>query len=128
MLVGRYVMGVLYVVAGVGHFVVTRAYERIMPAYMPEHHALVLVSGVAEIAGGLGVMLPARYAWVRRAAAWGIVVLLVAVWPANLWMVQHPELFPGVPQWVGWLRLPLQVPLIWWAWSYADGERRSALG
>ncbi len=115
---GLAVMGGLYMVAGMGHFLVTRAYEHVMPDYLPAHHALVLVSGVAEIAGGLGVLVPQT----RRAAAWGIVLLLLAVWPANLWMAQHPWLTPGVPVWVLWVRLPLQVPLVWWAWVYARAE------
>ena len=54
---GRMMMGVLYVVGGVGHFVATRMYVRLMPDYLPEHHALVLLSGAAEIAGGVGVMV-----------------------------------------------------------------------
>jgi len=118
MKIGRVLMGSLYVVAGVGHFVITRAYVRIMPDYLPVHRELVLISGVAEIAGGLGVLIPAT----RRAAAWGIVVLLVAVMPANLWMAQHPELTPGVPVWALWLRVPLQLPLMWWAWIYTRRE------
>jgi uncharacterized membrane protein len=110
----RVAMGCLYVAAGVEHFVATRMYERILPGYLPAHHALVLVSGAAEIAGGVGVIVPST----RRAAAWGIVALLVCVMPANVWMVQHPELFPGIPLWAMWVRLPLQLPLIWWAWRY----------
>ncbi len=111
-------MGGLYVVAGLGHFAFTRTYEHVMPAYLPAPHALVLISGAAEIAGGLGVLIPGR----RRAAAWGLVCLLLAVLPANLWMAQHPELTPGVPVWLLWLRLPLQLPLIWWAWCYTRAE------
>lgn len=118
MRVGRVVMGVLYVVAGVGHFLATRTYERIMPDYLPAHHELVLLSGAAEIAGGIGLMVPET----RRVAAWGIVVLLVCVMPANVWMAQHPERFPGIPLWAMWLRLPLQVPLIWWAWQYTRAQ------
>ena len=122
MRIGRVVMGVLYVVAGVGHFVLTRTYEGIMPDYLPAHRDLVLLSGAAEIAGGMGVLVPQT----RRAAAWGIVVLLVAVMPANVWMVQHPERYPGVPVWAMWVRLPLQFLLIWWALRYtrtgAEGE------
>jgi uncharacterized membrane protein len=120
MRVGRVLMGVLYVGAGAMHFVATRAYERIMPYYLPFtwHHELVLLSGAAGIAGGLGVILP----WRRRAAAWGLVCLLVAVWPANLWMAQHPELTPGVPGWLLWVRLPLQAPLVWWARRYTRVE------
>jgi uncharacterized membrane protein len=111
---GRVLMGALYVVAGSAHFAATRAYERVVPSYLPAHHEMVLLSGAAEIAGGLGVLIPGR----RRAAAWGLVCLLVAVFPANLWMAQHPELSPGVPLWLLWLRLPLQLPLIWWAFRY----------
>ena len=126
MRIGRVVMGVLYGVAGVGHFVLTRTYEGIMPDYLPAHRALVLVSGAAEIAGGIGVLVPRSMLPIRRTAAWGIVLLLIAVMPANVWMVQHPERFPGVPLWAMWVRLPLQLVLIWWAYRYtrfcADGE------
>jgi len=115
---GRVLMGVLYVAAGIAHFVMKRTYEAIVPDYLPAHHALVLVSGAAEIAGGLGVLVPRT----QRAAAWGLVVLLVCVMPANVWMVQHPERWPGVPLWVFWVRLPLQLPLVWWAWRYTRAD------
>jgi uncharacterized membrane protein len=111
-------MGGLYILAGLGHFAFRSAYEHVMPGYLPAHQALVLLSGAAEMAGGLGVLIPGR----RRAAAWGLVCLLVAVFPANLWMAQHPELSPGVPVWLLWLRLPLQLPLIWWAFRYTKAE------
>ena len=115
---GRIVMAVLYVGAGVMHFAATRAYMAIMPEYLPAHRELVWVSGMGEIAGGVGVVVPAT----RRVAAWGIVALLLAVFPANLWMAQHPERFPGVPGWALWARLPLQLPLLWWAWLYTRRE------
>ena len=122
MRVGRLLMGTIYVVAGVGHFVATRMYMGIMPDYLPAHRELVLLSGVAEIAGGVGVLVPQT----QRAAAWGLVALLIAVMPANVWMVQHPERYPGVPVWAMWVRLPLQGVLIWWAWRYARaGASRS---
>ena len=114
MRVGRAVMGAVYVVAGVGHFVATRMYMGIMPDYLPAHRELVLLSGVAEIAGGVGVLVPLT----QRAAAWGLVALLIVVMPANVWMVQHPERYPGIPVWAMWVRLPLQGVLIWWAWRY----------
>lgn len=105
-------MGVMYIGAGIGHFVATRLYMRIVPDYLPAHRELVLLSGAAEIAGGAGVLI----ARTRKPAAWGLLGLLVAVFPANVWMVQHPERFPDVPLWACWLRLPLQLPLIWWAY------------
>jgi uncharacterized membrane protein len=111
-------MGVLYVAAGSAHFMAMRSYERMVPSYLPAHHELVLLSGAAEVAGGLGLLIPAT----RRAAAWGLVCLLVLVFPANLWMAQHPQLVPGAPLWVLWLRLPLQVPLLWWAYRYTRPE------
>ena len=111
-------MGALYILAGAGHFILTRAYVRIMPDYLPAHRELVLLSGAAEIAGGIGLLIPQS----RRTAAWGIVFLLIAVFPANLWMVQHPERFLDVPLWVSWLRLPLQLALIAWAWQYTKPD------
>jgi uncharacterized membrane protein len=116
---GRLSMGILYVVAGAGHFLVTRTYVRIMPDYLPAQRELVLLSGAAEIAGGVGLFVTAT----RRAAASGIILLLMAVFPANLWMVEHPDRFPGIPVWLLWSRLPLQLLLIWWAWQYAKPQR-----
>ena len=111
-------MAALYVIAGAGHFIVTRVYMRIMPDYLPAHRELVLLSGAAEIAGGIGLLIPQT----RRTAAWGIAIYLIAVFPANFWMVQHPNRYPGIPLWAMWLRLPLQLPLIWWAWQYTKPE------
>lgn len=118
MRVGRRAMGLLYIAAGIAHFAVSGAYDRIIPNYLPAHHALVLVSGVAEIAGGIGVLFRPT----QRAAAWGLIALLVCVMPANVWMVQHPELWPRIPVWALWLRLPLQGLLIAWAWRYTRIE------
>jgi uncharacterized membrane protein len=114
MRLSRLLMGTLYIAAGTLHFVFTRVYIGVMPDYLPAHRELVLISGVAEIAGGVGLMVPQT----RRAAAWGIILLLIAVMPANIWMAQHPERYPNIPPWALWLRLPLQLPLIWWAWRY----------
>lgn len=112
-------MALLYVVAGVGHFLAPARYEAIVPDYLPAHHALVLISGAAELAGGLG-LLPAS---TRRAAAWGILALLVAVFPANLWMLQQHSRFPGIPVWALAARLPLQLVLIAWAARYTRRPR-----
>ena len=114
MRVGRLLMGTLYIVAGGGHFLLTHAYLGIMPDYLPAHRELVFLSGAGEVAGGLGILLPLT----RRYAAWGLILLLMAVMPANVWMVQHPERYPTIPFWLLWARLPLQLPLVAWAWLY----------
>ncbi len=117
---GRLVMGLIYVGAGITHFILPRAFAAIVPDYLPAHRALVQLSGAAEIAGGLGVLIPAT----RRPAAWGLIALLIGVFPANLWMAQHPERFHPLPEWQLWARLPLQVPLIAWAWLYTRPARK----
>ncbi|MBK9033105.1 MAG: DoxX family protein [Myxococcales bacterium] len=102
--------------AGANHFIAPATYVGMMPSALPAHLALVYVSGVAEIAGGLGLILPAT----RRLAAWGLVALLLAVFPANVNMaINHLPLGArAVPTWALWARLPLQALLIAWAWWY----------
>ncbi len=112
--IGVAAMGLLYLGAGSLHFLLTPTYMRIMPPYLPTHRDLVLLSGAAEMLGGAGVLIPAT----RRPAAWGLVALLIAVFPANLTMITDHGRFPTVPLWAAWLRLPLQLPLIYWAWLY----------
>ena len=70
---------------------------------------MTLISGAAEVAGGLGLLLPAT----RPAARWGLALLLVLVFPANLDMARQPEKY-GLPAWTLWARLPLQPLLLWW--------------
>jgi uncharacterized membrane protein len=120
--VGRTILGVLFMVAGTLHFVAPQLYLRIMPPYLPQPLLLVYVSGAAEVLGGLGLLI----AKTRRAAAWGLVALLIAVWPANLYMaMQHPAQPRVMGQnWALWLRLPLQLPLIYWAWLYTRKKAR----
>jgi uncharacterized membrane protein len=101
-------------IAGVLHFAATPAYVRIVPTWLPNATLLVYLSGIAEILGGMGVLYPPT----RRVAAWGLVLLLVCVFPANLAMVTDHARFASVPLWAAWARLPLQMPLIWWAWLY----------
>jgi uncharacterized membrane protein len=116
-----YVMGTLYVVAGVTHFLVPEAFAQIVPPALPFPLALAYLSGVAEIALGLGVLFDRT----RTLAAWGLVALLVAVFPANVYMatsgVVVTEGVSGTldpsPA-VRWGRLPLQVVLVAWAWWY----------
>ncbi len=109
------VMGGFYVAAGVNHFLKPTLYVRMMPAWLPAHRALVLISGVAEVVLGLGVWFPLTRVW----ACWGVIALLIAVFPANLTMFQDPDQWPGIPRWALALRLPLQGVLIAWAWWVA---------
>ncbi|HEY1189099.1 MAG TPA: DoxX family membrane protein [Gemmata sp.] len=97
-LVAKWVLALLFVAAGVNHFVNPGFYVKIMPPYLPWHYELVLVSGAFEVLGGIGLLVPG----LTRAAAWGLIALLVAVFPANLHMALHPEAFPNVPPAVAW--------------------------
>ena len=120
---GRLALGLTFMGAGAAHFLLPRPFLAIVPDYLPAHRALVQISGMAELAGGCGVLFPAT----RRPAAWGLVALLIAVFPANFWMARHAARFFPIPAWTLWARLPLQLPLIAWAWLYtrptASGER-----
>ena len=111
---GRGALALLFVGAGVLHFVRPEIYLRIMPPALPAPRLLVLLSGVAEVAGGLGLLLPAT----RRAAGWGLLALLAAVFPANVYMVGLAGAL-HIPAWVLWARLPLQPLLMWLVWRAA---------
>src|SRR6187455_1086688 len=104
----RVVFGAFFVLAGVSHFTNRDFFESIVPPYLPWPELLVQVSGVAEIALGLLLWLPPT----KRLAAWGLVVLLVAVFPANIHMAMHPELYPDITRRALLVRLPLQGVMI----------------
>ncbi|MBS1120245.1 MAG: hypothetical protein H6Q90_2473 [Deltaproteobacteria bacterium] len=112
----RWVLTIIMVGAGVSHFLNPAPFVAMMPEALPAHEALVYVSGGFEILGGLGLILPAT----RRLAAWGLIALLIAVFPANLNMaVNHLPLgTTEVPTWALWARLPLQLVAIAWASWY----------
>lgn len=120
--ISRWVLTIFMVGAGMNHFVNPAPYLGMMPDVLPAHLALVDISGVAEILGGLGLILPAT----RRLAAWGLIALLVAVFPANLNMaLNHLPLGTSVvPAWALWVRLPLQLVLIAWAYSFTRRDAR----
>src|SRR6218665_325780 len=108
-----YIMAVFYIVAGVYHFVNPGFYLKIMPPYFPFHKAAVWVSGLAEVLLGVGLLFEHS----RSFSAYGIIFLLVAVFPANVYMATS-EKFHKVPAWIKWGRLPLQFVLVWWAYLY----------
>ena len=109
-------LAALMIFAGVMHFVSPRGFIRIVPRWLPAPAALVAISGACEILGGLGLLVPAT----RRWAAWGLMALFVAIFPANVNMAVHRLPFGKVPvpDWALWARLPLQAVLVAWAWSF----------
>ncbi len=109
----RRLLANIFILAGVNHFVMPRTYERIVPPSLRRRSRLVVqLSGVAEIAGGVGVLVPAT----RRASGLGLIALLAAVFPANVYMAREPEQFRKIPRWALFARLPLQPLMMWWAW------------
>ena len=125
----RLLLAGIFVFAGVMHFIIPASYVGIMPPWLPWHRELVQLSGVLEIAGGVGLLIPRT----RRAAGMGLVLLLIAVWPANLQMLVNARAADQAAcyQALLWLRLPLQLVLIWWVWcasrtSHAEPRRGRA--
>ena len=108
----RDLAGPFFVFAGVMHFVIPKTYKRIMPPYVPAPTAMVYASGVAEIAGGAGLMIPSR----RQLGGWCLIATLITVFPANLHMALHPDEYPQVPggRVSLWARLPFQGVFIAW--------------
>jgi uncharacterized membrane protein len=108
----RRLLGPFFVVAGALHFLIPRTYRRIMPPWVPAPQVMVYASGAAEIAGGVGMMIPAR----RRLAGWWLIATMVGVFPANLHMAFNAERFQQVPGGAPalWARLPFQGVFIVW--------------
>jgi uncharacterized membrane protein len=107
------VMAGFFIGAGINHFLIPGTYEQIVPPRLRGHaKELVRISGVAEIAGGLGVLIPAT----RRLSGLGLIALLAAVFPANVYMAREPQHFRKIPRWALYARLPLQPLLVLWAW------------
>ena len=114
----KFLFGAFFIGAGLNHFANTDFYLDIMPPYLPWHLPLVYASGVAEIALG-GLLLFRRWSTI---AAWGLILLLIAVFPANLHMALNQDSYPQLSPILLWLRLPLQGLLIAWAWFYTRGN------
>ncbi len=118
--IALYFMALLYIAAGFYHFINPKPYLQIMPPWLPGHRVLVYISGALEIILGVAIL----YKPYRKVAAWGIVFLLIAVFPANIQMVvnyynqNHPRFWGSI------LRLPLQVLLIWWAFAYTKSNKK----
>ena len=109
--ISKFVLAFFMIAAGIMHFVNPTFFLKIMPPYLPLHNELVLVSGIFEVLLGVLLLVPKCTRW----AAWGIVALLIAVFPANLYVYQRQELI-AVSSLVHFLRLPLQGVFILWAY------------
>jgi uncharacterized membrane protein len=110
----RWLASAVFVAAGLNHFLNPLFYRRIVPPGFPSPKALVEISGFFEIIGGVGLLVPP----LRRTAGWGLIALLIAVFPANIYMVIDPQRTAdsAIPIWLLWLRLPLQGVIIAWVW------------
>jgi uncharacterized membrane protein len=122
----RVLLSLFFVIGGTLHFLSPEIYMHIMPPFLPYPLLLIYISGMGEIAGGVGVLVPR----LRKAAGYGLIALLIMVFPANIHMALNHISLPGtnLPDWVLWSRLPLQALLIAWVWfctvrKRAPGER-----
>ena len=121
---GAVILALAMVGIGIAHFIWPGPFIDIVPDYLPAPRMLVYVSGVFEILGGVGLLVPPA----RRFSAWGLIALYVAVFPANIHMALHqitPAGTPPLPPWMPWARLPLQFALIYWAYQYTRAVRRA---
>lgn len=122
---GRVFLAVLMVLAGIMHFLYTGVYAQIVPAFIPHHREIVQISGFCEIAGGAGLLIPRISTW----AAMGLMLLFIAVFPANINMALNDMAIAGKHHTLLlWLRLPLQLPLIAWAYLYTRPGKRAPGG
>ncbi len=113
---GRILLVVAYFGAGINHFVNPEFYIPLIPDYFPNKPLINWLSGVAEVLGAIGVLIPVT----RRIAVWGLIAMLLAFIPAHVYFIQLGGCVPGglcTPMWVAWVRLVVIHPLlIWWAW------------
>jgi uncharacterized membrane protein len=114
-----------FFLGGIAHFAFTHVEMSIVPPWLADHRLLVLVSGVFELLGAIGILI----GFTRGAAGWGLVLLTAAVTPANIFMWQHAANYPAIPYWALTLRLPFQAVLmaaIWWSTRPAPGPQAAS--
>ncbi len=109
-------MGFLYILAGINHFWHPTFYLKIMPHFLPAHKMLNYITGALEIIFGGLLLVKAT----RNFAAWGLIVLLILIFPANIQMAVDYCKEDNPSMWLAYLRLPLQLILIWWVFIYTD--------
>lgn len=109
-----YFMAFLYILAGINHFRVPRLYIKMIPSALPAPKTINIISGAAEIILGVLLCVPMLSSF----AAWGIIALLIAIFPANVFMYTNDKASLGLPKWLRLIRLPIQLLLIYWAFLY----------
>ncbi len=116
-LILRILAAAFFIGAGINHFHNPEFYRSIVPPGFPDPNLLVIISGICEILGGIGLLIPP----LRKSAGWGLIALLIAVLPANIYMAIAPERIPDMhlSHWLLWIRLPLQGVLAAWIWFVA---------
>ena len=119
----KWLLCIFMVGSGVNHFLNPEFYLRMMPPYLPWHRELVYLSGVFEIVLGVMLVIP-RF---TKLAAWGIIALLIAIFPANIYMSTHPQLFPEFNPTGLLIRLPFQALFITWAFWFTRNEKKRVL-
>lgn len=107
-------MTVLYLVAGLAHFIFPKMYLRIMPRYLPYPKFLVFLSGMAEMVLGLGLCFKVT----RNLSAYGIIAMLTLFLTVHFYMLSGKKEAAGIPKWILVLRIPLQFVLMYWAYVY----------
>lgn len=109
-----YLMAFIYLIAGLNHFRNPKLYLKIIPPYFPNPKAMNTISGLAEVILAILLCIPL----LSGCAAWGIIALLIAVFPTHLYMFYDKKAGMNLPKWILFLRMPLQLMLIFWAYQY----------
>jgi uncharacterized membrane protein len=119
----KYLLAISFIGLGLNHFAHPEFYLRIMPPYLPWPSALHLIAGFFEFVFGVMLLIPQFQSW----AAWGLIALLLAIYPANIHMAVNNHLYPEVPMLYHWIRLPFQFVLIALAWWFTRTEKEEKL-
>jgi uncharacterized membrane protein len=109
-------MAVIYILAGLMHFIKPKMYMHIMPRYMPNHEALVYLSGIIEIALGIGLCIPI----LKDISIYGLIAMLLVFLLVHFYMLSSEKASAGIPKWILILRILLQFGLMYWAWTYIN--------
>lgn len=118
------IIALFFLIGGVAHFVFTDFFVMAMPDYLSYHKELVLISGIFELLGAIGILIPKT----RFLAGCGLIALMAAVYPANINMALHPERYPDIPEIILYIRLPLQFLFVWFVWwAIHLGKRKKAM-